>query len=100
MSVSSKESGLLMSLTAWGMCAGIHAKIFWVVLLTWMKLICALSAFVWHGFSGTLLNSYAVYSLAVLGTLTWVLYKTIPLQKEARIRSMKLLRAGIDLGPA
>lgn len=86
-----------MSLMAWGMCSGIRVKILWVVLCTWLKIV---GVFVLHGLPGVFYNTYAAYSFVVLSVLTWVLYKAIPLQKDSRVRSMKLLRASINLGLA
>ena len=92
-----KQAGLFVSLTAWGMCSSLRVKLFWVVVATWLKLI---GSVVVHGISGTLPNPFAVYLLTVLCGLTWVLYKAIPLEKDARLRSVQRLRARVDLGPA
>lgn len=92
-----KEAGLLVSLTAWGMCSSLRVKLLWVVVATWLKLT---ESVIVRGVSRTLPNQYAVYLLTMLCVLTWVLYKAIPLQKDAKLRSVQLLRARIDLGPA
>ena len=92
-----KQAGLFVSLIAWGMCSSLRAKLFWVVVATWLKLTGSVLV---HGISGTLPDGYAVYLLTVLCGLSWVLYKAISLQKDARLRSVQRLRARIDLGPA
>ncbi len=97
MPVPSKEAGLFTSLLVWAFCSGIRAKVLWVVLCTWARLGLSL---VLHGIMGTLPNGHAWYLLVMLAALTGVLAKVFPLQRDARKRSMELLRAGIDLGVA
>ena len=97
MPAHSKEAGLFTSLLVWAFCSGIRAKVLWVVLYTWARLGLSL---VLHGTTGTLPNGYAWYLLALLVALTGVLAKVFPLQRDARKRSLELLRNGIDLGMA
>ena len=97
MPAHSKEAGLFTSLLVWAFCSGIRAKVLWVVLGTWARL--GLS-FVLHGLAGTLPNGYAWYLFALLAALTGVLATVVPLQRDARKRSLELLRAGINLGMA
>jgi len=96
-STNKKESGFLVSLMVWGLCAGIRTKVLWVVGCTWAKLVWS---FALHGIAGTLPNESAWYFFAVLIVLTGTLYKALMLQRDARKRTIKLARASVDLGIA
>lgn len=91
------QAGLFTSLVVWGMCSGIRAKIFWLVLCTWAQLGWSIKL---HHISGTLPNGFAWYWLGVLIALTGILVKVLFLHRDAKHRSVALFRSGIDLGPA
>lgn len=94
---ATKQAGLFTSFAVWGMCSGIRAKIFALVLCTWARLLWSLML---HGVAGTLSNGFAWYGLSMLIALTGILVNVIFLHRDAKHRSVALVLDGMNLGPA